>query len=313
MLLPRAVLIVTAALQFPRCRASCPSRPAADNACTLGGSLAVTSVPGKLPVNSGRCNPVYDKEEFQQQPRVRYPEAKARELYTLVMVDSDALGMNVSDSSVVIVHKILTLLIQRELYTLVMVDPDALGMNVSDSSMVIVHKILTLLIQRELYTLVMVDPDALGMNVSDSSVVIVHKILTLLIQRELYTLVMVDPDALGMNVCDSSMVIVHKILTLSIQGELYTLVVVDPYTLRGELYTLVMVDPDAPGRRRGQYYLHWIVANINNPKVQTKRYKRSYISHREGDKQRWFLIEAYNNQVTLQARDFYMSVVLRDR
>ncbi|XP_046658907.1 OV-16 antigen-like [Homalodisca vitripennis] len=92
MLLPRAVLIVTAALQFPRCRASCPSRPAADNACTLGGSLAVTSVPGKLLVNSGRCNPVYDKEEFQQQPRVRYPEAKAGELYTLVMLDPDAPG-----------------------------------------------------------------------------------------------------------------------------------------------------------------------------------------------------------------------------
>uniref|UniRef100_A0A1B6M2D0 Phosphatidylethanolamine-binding protein n=1 Tax=Graphocephala atropunctata TaxID=36148 RepID=A0A1B6M2D0_9HEMI len=30
----------------------------------------------------------------------------------------------------------------------------------------------------------------------------------------------------------------------------------------GEVYTLVMLDPDAPGRRQGQYYLHWILANI---------------------------------------------------
>ncbi|KAK7867287.1 hypothetical protein R5R35_002114 [Gryllus longicercus] len=61
-------------------------------ACAVPG-LEVTSWSRAVVISAANCNEAEPKQEFQDQPEVRFPKASPDAFYTLVMVDPDAPGM----------------------------------------------------------------------------------------------------------------------------------------------------------------------------------------------------------------------------
>ncbi|XP_067004204.1 protein D3-like [Anabrus simplex] len=71
------------------CHADCqPANPEVRSACDYAG-LVVISWSQEITVNSSNCDLMTDKNEFRDQPEVRFPGADPDAYYTLLMIDPD--------------------------------------------------------------------------------------------------------------------------------------------------------------------------------------------------------------------------------